>query len=176
MVIFSCLQIKFNYMPPEIIKFAYSKRSAYAALIVVVVLILLLLKTCVTSFMAHDMVGGGIFAVFISLLLALLGLMIVTRFIPAMRGEVALELDDNGVKDYIRNIALDWKDVEDIGLKPGRSSAMLIFELKFDSDFVKRVFVSLRWVDGRDAEIYNKVLAYFDEVEGIVREDGDEES
>jgi hypothetical protein len=162
-------------MPPENIKFAYSKRSAYAALIVLVVLISLLLRTCITSFIAHDMVGGGIFAVFISLLLFVLGLMIVTRFIPAMRGDVAFELDGEGAKDYIRNIVLDWKDVEDIGLKPGRSSAMLIFELKFESDFGKRVFVSLRWIDGRDADIYKTILAYFDEVEGIVREDEEEE-
>lgn len=157
-------------MPPEIIKFAYSKKSAYAALAVLVVLILLLLKTCVASFLAHDVFGGGIFAVFILLVTALLVLMIITRFIPAMRGDVALELDGDGIKDYIRGIVLDWKDVEDIGLKPGRSSAMLVFELKFESDFGKNVFVSLRWVNGRDGDIYKTVLTYFDEVEGIERE------
>lgn len=158
-------------MPPEIIKFAYSKKSAYTALGVVGVLILLLLKTCIGSFLSHDMVGGIIFAVFILLIGALLGLMIVTRLVPAIKGEVALELDENGAKDYIRNIILDWKDIEDIGLKPGRSSAMLVFKLKFDSDFGKQVFVSLRWVEGRDRDIYKTVLTYFDEAEGIVRED-----
>src|ERR1700743_1729981 len=120
-------------MPPEIIKFAYSRKSAYAALLVLVVLILLLLKTCVSSFMVQDMFGGILFTVFALLGGALLGLMIVTRLIPAMRGDVALELDENSARDHIRNIILDWKDVEDIGLKPGRSSAMLVFELKFES-------------------------------------------
>lgn len=162
-------------MPPETIKYAYSKKSGFAALAVLVVLMLLLLKTCITSFLAQDMLGGGIFTVFVLLLSALLGLMIFTRLIPAFKGEVALELDEHGIKDYIRHIVLDWKDVEDIGLKPGRSSAMLVFELKFDSDFGKRVFISLRWVEGRDQDIYKTVLAYFDEVEGIVREDGSEE-
>jgi hypothetical protein len=158
-------------MLPEVIKFAYSKRSAYTALAVMGALILLLLKTCIGCFLTHDVVGGVLFAVFIALIGALLGLMIITRLVPALKGEVALVLDDQGIKDYIRNIVLDWKDVEDIGLKPGRSSAMLIFELKFDSDFGKQVFVSLRWVEGRDRDIYKTVLAYFDVVEGIVRED-----
>jgi len=161
-------------MPPEIIKFAYSKKSAYAALAVVGILILLLLRTCISSFLSHDIVGGSIFAVFILLIAALLVLMIITRLVPAVKGEVALELDEHGVKDYIRNIILDWKDIEDIGLKPGRSSAMLIFELKFDSDFGKRIFVSLRWVDGRDRDIYKTMLDYFDAVEGIEREDVEE--
>jgi len=48
---------------------------------------------------------------------------------------------------------------------------MLIFELKFDSDFGKRVAVSLRWVEGRDSEIFDTVRAWFDDVEGIVREE-----
>ena len=167
--IFSCFTNNFA-MPPEIIKFAYSKKSAYTALVVVGLLILLLLKTCIGCFLSHDIVGGIIFAVFISLIAALLGLMIVTRLVPAIKGEIALELDENGAKDYIRNIILDWKDVEDIGLKPGRSSAMLVFELKFDSDFGKQVFVSLRWVEGLDQDIYKAVLEYFDAAEGIERE------
>jgi len=158
-------------MPSEVIKFAYSKRSAYAALAVLVIMILLLLRTCISSFMIHDVFGGSLFALFALLIIALLVLMIITRFIPALRGDIALELDEEGVKDYIRGIVLDWKDVEDIGLKPGRSSAMLIFELKFESDFGKNVFVSLRWVDGRERDIYKTVLAYFDEVEGIEREE-----
>ena len=100
-------------MPPGIIKFAYSKKSAYAVLLVLVVLISLLLKTCISSFMVQDMFGGIIFAVFALAVFALLVLMIITRLIPAMRGDVALELDENGIRDHIRNIIIDWKDIED---------------------------------------------------------------
>jgi len=163
-------------MPPEIIKIPYSKKAAYIALAVMLVLILLMLKTCITSYLMHDLLGAGIFGVFILFVIALTVLMIVTRLVPALKGEVALELDENGIKDYIRNIILDWKDIEDIGLKPGRSSAMLVLELKFDSDFGKQVLFSLRWVEGKDRDIYKTVVAYFDEVEGIERVDEDEES
>jgi len=163
-------------MPPEIIKLPYSKKAGYAALAVMLVLILFMLKTCVTSYLQHDMLGAGIFGVFILFVIAIMVLMIVTRLVPALKGEIALELDENGIKDYIRNIILDWKDIEDIGLKPGRSSAMLVLELKFDSDFGKKVFFSLRWVEGKDRDIYKTVLAYFDEVEGIERVDEEESS
>jgi hypothetical protein len=162
-------------MPPEIIKFPYSKKAGYAALAVMLVLILFMLKTCITSYLQIDMLGAGIFGVFILFVIAIMVLMIVTRLIPALKGEIALELDENGIKDYIRNIILDWKDIEDIGLKPGRSSAMLVLELKFDSDFGKQVFFSLRWVEGKDRDIYKIVLDYFDEVEGIERVDEEED-
>jgi len=157
----------------EIIQYPYSKKSGYAGLGVLTVFILLLLKTCISSYLVHDMAGTIIFGIFVAVIVAIMVIMIITRLIPALKGEVALELDEGGVKDYIRNIILDWKDVEDIALRPGRSSAMLIFELKFDSDFGKRVHVSLRWVEGKDQDIFKTVLAYFDEVEGIVRVDDD---
>jgi len=157
----------------EIIQFRYSKKAGFTGMAVLLIFICLLLTTTIRNYLAHDILGTVIFGVFALLFMAVMGLMIVTRLMPAFKGEVALELDENGVKDYIRNIILDWKDVEDIALKPGRSSAMLIFELKFESDFGKTVAISLRWVEGNQNEVYSTVLAYFDEVEGIIiiRED-----
>jgi len=162
-------------MPPEVIQIPYSKKSGYAGLAVLLLLMLLLLRTTITNYLAHDILGASIFGVFVLFILFLVGLLIITRLIPAFKGEVALELDENGVKDYIRNIILDWKDIEDIGLRPGRSTAMLVFELKFDSDFGKQVFVSLRWVDGKDQDIFKTVLNYFDAAEGIERVDDESE-
>jgi hypothetical protein len=156
---------------PEIIQFRYSKKAGIAGMAVLLIFICLLLTTTIRNYLGHDILGTVIFGLFALVFIAVMGLMIVTRLIPAFKREVALELDENGIKDYIRNIILDWKDVEDIALKPGRSSAMLIFELKFESDFGKTVAVSLRWVEGSENDIYDTVLAYFDEAEGIVRED-----
>jgi hypothetical protein len=157
-------------MSLQIIQFPYSKKVAFVGVIVLLVTILLLLRTCVESYYAHAMVGTVIYGVFVLIIVAVLIIMIYTRLIPALKGEIALELDENGAKDYIRKIVIDWKDVEDIYLRPGRSSSMLVFELKFESDFGKQVSVLLRWVEGRDNDIFNAVVAYFDEAEGIIRE------
>lgn len=162
-------------MPPEVIQLPYSKKSGLAGLAVLLILTLFLLKTAVTNYTAHDILGTIIFGIFVLFLLFLCGLLILTRLIPAFKGEVALELDENGVKDYIRNVLIDWKDIEDIGLKPGRSTAMLVFDMKGDSDMRQQLLISLRWVDGKDQEIFKTVLNYFDAAEGIERVDEDEE-
>jgi hypothetical protein len=158
-------------MPSDIIQFPYSKKSGYAGMVLLLIFASLFGTTCVQNYIKHDILGTVIFGAFVLLVVALMVLMVITRLIPAFKGEVALQLDKDGAKDYIRNIILNWNDVEDISLRPGRSSAMLIFELKFDSDFGKRVFVSLRWVEGRDQEIFETVINYFDELMGNVRVD-----
>lgn len=154
----------------QVIRFRYSKKSGFIGVGILLIAVLLLLRTCLISLYTHDVVGCVVFGVLGAVVAAVLGIMVYARLIPALKGEIALELDERGMKDYIRNIAIDWKDVEDIFLQPGRSSPMLVIELKFDSDLGKRVRVLLRWVEGRDIEIYNTVVNYFDEIEGIVRE------
>jgi hypothetical protein len=150
-------------MPVEIIRFPYG-------ITVLLIVILLLLNTCLGSYYRHDMVGTVIFGAFVLLITTVLVIMVNARLIPALKGAVALELDETGSKDYIRNIIIDWKDVEDIYLRPARFSSRLVFELKFESDFGKQVSVLLRWVEGSDTDIFNTVVAYFDEAEGIIRE------
>jgi hypothetical protein len=157
-------------MALQTLKLRYSKKAGFAGIGVLLIFILLLLRTCITSYRSHDIIGAYIFGLFVLLLFFVMIVMVIYRLLPALKNDIALELDKNGIKDYVRNIIVDWKDVDDIVLKPGRSSAMLIFQLKFESDFGKFVAISLRWIEGRDRDIYDTVLAYFDEAEGIVRE------
>ncbi len=157
-------------MPTEIIQFRYSKRSGFLGVAVLLIACLLLLRTCLINYYAHDTAGTVVFAAFAVIVVAVMVIMINARLIPALKGTIAMELDGQGMKDYIRNITIDWKDVDDIYLRPGRTSSMLVFELKFDSHLGKRIHVLLRWVEGRDTDIFNTVVAYFDEAEGIVRD------
>jgi len=158
-------------MSMPVVQLKYSKKSGFIGVAVLLVAFLLLLRTCLVNYYAHDIVGAVVFGVFGAVVVAVMGIMINARLLPALRGEVALELDEQGIKDFIRGITIDWNDVDDIYLRPARTSSMLVFELKFDSDLGKRIHVLLRWVEGRDWEIYNRVVAYFDEVEGITREE-----
>ena len=150
-------------MPSEIVQFRYSRKSAFLGITVLLISVFLLLRTSLINYHVHDTLGAALFGLFGAVVAAVLGIMIYSRLVPALRGDIALELDEQGMKDYIRNITVDWKDVEDISLQPGRSSSMLVFELKFESDFGSRISVLLRWVEGRDTEIFNTVVAYFDE-------------
>jgi hypothetical protein len=154
-----------------VVQLKYSKKSGFIGVSVLLIAFLLLLRTCAVNYYAHDIVGAVVFGAFGIVVAVVMGIMINGRLLPALRGDIAFELDEQGMKDFIRGITIDWKDVEDIYLQPARTSSMLVFELKFDSDFGKRIHVLLRWVEGRDWEIYNRVVAYFDEIEGITREE-----
>lgn len=88
------------------------------------------------------------------------------RLIPAINGDIALQLDDEGISDYIRGISIDWKDIKEINLVRGRSASMMQIDLKFESDYGSRLSIPLRWVKGKDDEIYETTLAYFEQAPG----------
>jgi hypothetical protein len=157
-------------MMEKLVKFRYSKKAGFAGVLVLLVVAGLLAKTAVGNYLLGDMIGTVLFGLFALLIGAVMVIMLVARLMPALKGQVALELDKTGAKDYVRDIMVDWKDVEDVYLRPGRISALLVFELKFESDYGKQIGISLRWVEGRDTEIFDRVVAYFDEAEGITRE------
>src|SRR5579872_6883578 len=131
-------------------RYPYSLNFSFAA-------ILLLLIFMWMSFSNAGRAGGSvswvIYAIPGVIFLVLLGLLIVTRLVPALKGNTALELDDEGISDYIRNISVNWIDIQDISLVPGRSSSMLRIDLKWESEYGSQVNIPLRWVKGKDAEI-----------------------
>ncbi len=81
---------------------------------------------------------------------------------PALRGDIALALDEQGISDYIRDVSINWEDIEEIKLIRGRSASTLQIDLKFESDYGSQIGITLRWVKGRDEEIYDTVMAYFE--------------
>src|SRR6185312_5039083 len=103
-----------------------------------------------------SMYGFGLF-----IFLFMLALLVVKRLIPAIKGDIALGLDEEGISDYIRNVSINWTDIENIGLIRGRSASILQIDLKWESDYGERINIPLRWVKGKEAEIYANVLSFF---------------
>jgi len=96
--------------------------------------------------------------------ISLAAIIISKRLIPAIKGEIALQLDDEGISDYIRDISIEWADIKEISLVRGRSAATMQIDLKFESDYGSRVGIALRWVQGKDSEIYETTMAYFEQM------------
>ena len=92
---------------------------------------------------------------------------LVKRFIPAVRGHIALELNEQGINDYIRNIVIDWSYVDDLSLEYGRNAAKLIVSLNSETEYGTEVVIRLRWIQGRDQEIFDEAYAYFERVNAI---------
>ena len=86
------------------------------------------------------------------------------RFLPAIRNQVALELSEDGITDFTRNIVIDWADVKNIDMQLGRNFSKMIIDLKEETDYGTQIAISLRWVAGRDIDICNTTQAYFEEM------------
>ena len=93
----------------------------------------------------------------------MLGMLVTKRLIPALKGDIALELDEEGISDYIRDVSISWPDIGQISIKSGRSASTLQIDLKWESDYGTQIAIPLRWVKGKDREIYETALAYFEQ-------------
>ena len=122
-------------------------------------LILLLLNNVIK---ANGTLIWMVFGLCALIFLSLMTLLIIKRLIPALKGDIALELDNEGINDYVRDVSIGWKDIKDIKLIRGRSSSIMQINLKWESDYGSQIAIYLRWVRGSDSEIYKTTLACFE--------------
>jgi len=141
-------------------QYPYSLNFSIGSIVLMIILMLLLLSNVIG---ANTVLIWAVFGFCALVSLFLLTILITKRLIPALKGDIALALDDEGINDYIRDISIEWKDIEKIELIRSRSSAMMRIDLKWESDYGKQIAISLRWVKGKDAEIYDTVMAYFEQ-------------
>lgn len=139
-------------------QYRYSLNFSLGTILLMVILMWLLFANVRG---ANSTLSWAVHGISAFLFLSLLTLLIVKRLIPALKGDIALELDAEGISDYIRDISVNWIDIEDINLIPGRSASMLRIDLKWESEYGKQINLPLRWVKGKDADIYDMVMAYF---------------
>jgi hypothetical protein len=149
-------------------QYPYSLKFSIAAIVLMIVLMLLLLSNVMAS---NNTLGWGIFGFFSMFFVFMITMLVLKRLIPAIKGDIALQLDDEGISDYIRDVSIDWKDIKEISLVSGRSASMMKIELKFESDYGSQLSIPLRWVKGKDEEIYETTLAYFEQAPGGIIEE-----
>jgi hypothetical protein len=139
-------------------QYPYSLTFSVGSIVLMIMLALLLLSNTMA---ANSSIGWVIFGVFMLFFLFMIALLIMKRLIPAINGDISLQLDDEGISDYIRDVSIDWQDIKAINLVRGRSASVMRIDLKFESDYGSQVDIALRWVKGRDKEIYETTMAYF---------------
>ena len=76
---------------------------------------------------------------------------------------MALQLDDEGISDFVKDVSIRWADIQDISLIEGRTAAIIRVDLKWETEYGSQIGIYLRWVKGKDQEIYENTLAYFEE-------------
>lgn len=144
----------------ESVKYPYSLKFSIANIVIMLLLMLMLFLNVMKT---NTLVTWLIFAAFALIFIFMVSLLITKRLVPALKGKIALELNDDVLIDYIRNITINWTDIKAIKRLRGRSASTLIIDLKWESDYGSQIAVPLRWVKGKDTEIYDNVLAYFEQ-------------
>lgn len=140
-------------------QYPYSLKFSLGTLGVMIVLIAIVLHNVwgYQTDLIYIIVGfcGLVFA-------TLSAVIVMKRLVPAIKGNVALQLDDEGISDFIKEISIEWKDVKEIHLVRGRSAAIMRVDLKWETDYGSQIAIYLRWIKGKDQEIYETTLDYFE--------------
>ena len=148
----------------ETIQYPYSKNTAILGLVLPLVFFAITFNNLRYSY-ANGLILSWVLITLANLIFLLQFIYIfLKRFLPALRNQIALELNEDGITDYTRNIVIEWADVKNIDMQLGRNFSKMIIDLKQETDYGKQIAISLRWVAGRDIEICNTTQAYFEEM------------
>lgn len=148
----------------ESIQYPYSKNSALLGVGLPLIFFAITFNNLRYSYINGYILSWMIIVVADLVFLALLLFVLIKRLIPALKNEIALELNEEGIVDYIRNIVIEWGDVREINLEMGRNSSKMVIDLKEETDYGKQIAIPLRWVAGKDLEICETTQAYFEEM------------
>ncbi|HZY36424.1 MAG TPA: STM3941 family protein [Mucilaginibacter sp.] len=140
-------------------QYRYSLKFSVATLAVMIVLMIIVFRN-VWGYQTDLVwiVVGFCTLVFMTLS----AVIIMKRLVPAIKGNVALQVDDEGISDFVKEISIEWKDVKEIHLVPGRSASIIRVDLKWETNYGSQIAIYLRWVRGKDGEIYDTVMAHFE--------------
>jgi|GEM_PF-571293 len=143
------------------VEYRYNKFNGWFAVISLVAIIGVAVPYIISNAKAGDngialaiLTGAGIAAL-------LLVFVINKYFIPALRGDIALEITTKGITSYLHNISISWRDVDNIEVNGGRMADVLYIYLKQETDDGDYVRIPLQWITGNDDDIYETAKAFW---------------
>jgi hypothetical protein len=148
----------------ETIQYPYSKNTAIFGLILPLVFFAITFNNLIYFYTIGFIWGWVLIAIANLIFLLQFVYIFLKRFLPAVRNQVALELNEEGITDFTRNIVIEWTDIKNIDMQLGRNFSKMIIDLKQETDYGTQIAISLRWVAGRDIDICNTTQAYFEEM------------
>jgi hypothetical protein len=143
------------------LRFKYSINSALLGILMPLVFGAITWNNLAASFQYHLMLGILIIITCDLIFLSYLVFVFAKRLLPAFQGKTALELNEQGITDYIRNIMIEWSDVRDLAHEYGRNSSKIIVKLKHETEYGTEVVIRLRWIKGKDRKIFDEAYDYF---------------
>ncbi|MEO8887562.1 MAG: hypothetical protein ABI367_15970 [Mucilaginibacter sp.] len=147
----------------ETIKYPYNINAALTRMVVPLIFLIITATNFKTAYMAGITVSWLIIGTADLIFIAQIIFIFINRLLPALTKRAALELNPEGIADYIRKVEISWKDIAAINFEQGRRTKMVI-DLKEETDYGKEIAINLNWVQGNDLEICQTTQAYFEEM------------
>jgi len=109
----------------------------------------------VVGFIRSNDIKGALFFS-LPLLLTIVGLIYYIRkfFIPAIKNNPAIELDDETIQYNTKNWALNWNEIESID--------SVLYGIKFNLKDGNEAYITLRYVSGNYDSIRDTINEYFE--------------
>lgn len=148
----------------EPIQYPYSKNAALLGLVLPLIFFAITFNNLRYSFLSGLILSGVLIAAADLVFLVLFIFILIKRMLPALKNEIALELNEGGITDFTRNIVIEWPDVRNIDMQLGRNSSKMIIDLKQETDYGTQIAISLRWIAGKDLEICETTQAFFEDM------------
>ena len=161
------------------IQFTYSRKFGYSTTFLLSLLLFVMLYRLAEL---EDPRQIRIIQFFIAFLLVIVLVVVLKYLIPALKGKVAIELNDQGIVDNIRNATVHWKNIEQIRLVTfkqfyGRGIAIdlisdkaylvdkgswrKIFLKMNDWSFRTPLVIPLQFFTGDNSKIFETIESYF---------------
>jgi len=151
----------------EPIEFPYSKNSAALGILLPLIFFAITFNNLRIAWLLGNTFAIALICFADAVFLVFFIFILIKRLVPAFSNQVALELNEAGITDYQRNIVIEWADVKDISQEFGRSFSKMVIDLKHETDYGSQIAISLRWVAGKDKEICETTMAYWEEMTGL---------
>jgi hypothetical protein len=140
--------------------YQYSKLSSYLWTAFLIGIVVWSVPHLIKFVKANDVESYMLIMAFDAAFVVMALIVIIKYTIPAWQDRVALELNNEGLVNYLRNFSIPWDDIEDIELRTGKSSSAIYITLKVETNRGSHIRIPLGFVSGKDEDIYEAVKAY----------------
>lgn len=143
------------------VEYRYNKFNGW----LIVICLTALIGVCIPYIISNSKAGDNGIALAILTgagIAALILVFVINKyFLPALRGDIALEINVNGITSYLHNLEISWRDVDNIEVKSGRAADVLYIYFKHETDHGDYVRIPLQWITGNDDDIYETAKAFW---------------
>jgi len=144
----------------QTIAYPYSKVSGIFFSALLLAIISMSIPHLIKFINNHELTNWVFILIFDFVITLILLYIVIKQLIPALKNQIALELNETGLVSYAKNVIIEWKDIKDVRLIMGKSSSALELNFKWKTDHGNYIRIPLGFVKGNDSKIYDTILSY----------------